>query len=187
VAGCSPNPDRIFFLEHKVDSLSHVLLNTQNVYQSSYTLKLDIVNPLIKVINTEFDTCSLGKVIENTSRLYFHYSDVHCSTCLDQQLLNLQEYQSKFGSESICILGSVQSYRSIVALGNIYDLSCDIFLVPNQQSIFKHNPFFVEPFYFSLTKRGEIDMFHFPLAEDSITTDYFLQVCHQRISMCLNK
>lgn len=131
----------------------------------------------------DFDTCLLAHTFHKTNSLFFHYSDIHCSTCLDKQLLYLKQFQTDMGAESICILGSVQSYRSIVALINNYNFECDVFVIPDQKSIFKHNSFFVEPFYFTIQNDGNINLFHFPLVKDTTSTIEFLNLCRQKITL----
>ena len=85
------------------------------------------------------------------------------------------------GPESICILGSVQSYRSIAAMIHNYNFEGEVYVIPNQQSIFKHHPFFIEPFYFTLQTDGNIDLFHYPLINDPTSTIQFLNLCRHKI------
>ena len=109
---CSNNQEEIRYLEYKVDSVSNLLYESQNSCRFGYIMQLDLINPDIAVIDKNLDTCKLGQVTKNSDRLYFHYCDIHCSVCLDKQLTMLQEFESKNGSHSLCIIGSVQSYRT---------------------------------------------------------------------------
>jgi len=174
---CSNHQNQIVREQHKLDSVLLDNTNTKNAYRFSYLLQLDTINPMVQVLDIGFDTSTLEIIFEKSSRLFFHYSDLHCSRCLEKQFQYLNRFEKSNGKESLCILSSVQSYWRIVSLISSYDFNCDILLIPDQRSIFMHHPFLQDPFYFTIKKDGSIDSFHLPLVNDSLTTAKYLYFC----------
>ena len=177
--GCKDSSKNVSSLHSQIDSLKSLQWEIQNAYRFSYSVHLDTINSQLKVSNSDLKTCDLGEILNNTNRLFFHYCDLHCSECLEKQIKVLQNFQSRFGQRTLCIIGSVQSYRSINSLINNYQLNCEVYMVEDQQSIFMHIPHFIEPFYFTLNNSGQIDMFHLPVLEDSVSTKFFLDLVSQ--------
>ena len=177
---CQNNQERMSYLESRCDSQQNDNDRIRFDYHSSYFMQLDSINKELEVTTTNLDTCCLDRIMNSPNRLFFHYSDLHCSSCLDVQLEKLLQLQTDFGANSICILASVRSYRSIVSLIKNNGFRCEIFKIPQEKSIFVKQPFISEPFYFTLVN-NRIDLFHIPEVKDAISTNIFLKLCKETL------
>lgn len=181
--GCSNYKVENYKLSHQIDSLSTNLNGMVVNYQLSYRFENESLNSDLLLLNKDFDTCSFNRVFNNTRRLYFHFTDFECSPCLNFQLERLLKYQSEYGKDYLCLLGNVQSFRTMRQLARNFGFECDIYIIPNEQNILANLPKFNESFYFTINQQGALTLTHFPEVVDSTTTDVFLKTVVRKLGI----
>lgn len=183
IMSCSNNQSENLKISHQIDSLSSCLNGIINNYQLSYRFENEYLNPGLIMLDKDFDTCKITSVFNNSDRLYFHFTDFECSPCLNFQLERLLKYQSEYGKDYLCLLGNVQSFRTMGQLARNFGFKCDIYIIPNEQNILANLPKFNESFYFTINQQGALTLTHFPEVVDSTTTDIFLKTVVRKLGI----
>lgn len=117
---------------------------------------------------------SLKKVVANSCKLVFRFSELDCNTCIDEQFQLLKKFESEIGKNNIISWGSYSNERNLDILLSNNGLKLSSYFTPVSRDskclIEKANM----PYYFLTDKQGVIRNVFVPLTNEPERTKIYL-------------
>jgi hypothetical protein len=137
----------------------------------------------IPIVHTSFDTLNLSSCLSSNNKLFFHFTDLQCSVCLDKQFDFINKFKDSIGHDNIIILANTKSLRSISTLIRQKRLQVTVFQILNYNPIAIQAKDLNNPFYFISNSDAIINNVHVPDKDmGQLTSEYFKEVVMKKIN-----
>lgn len=125
------------------------------------------------MINFKSDTTSLSTLLRDESKLFFHFSEFNCKSCVDQELINLNEIIPKDRVDDVIILSTYNNTRRLKLFLRNYNIDFQTYLIPLSEKYFFSKTQL--PFYFVINSKGTIINSFVPDKSNNEMTNYFIE------------
>lgn len=191
IALCAINMVMCFFILNKNIDISILKKENQELQKniSYYSLKNDHykktlaflqkneipnISHKIELSNESGDRFSLNRLISNDKKLVFRYSELGCNVCVDSQLVFINKFIQKYGSDRFIMIANYSNLRNLNNFKKLNSIDYEIYNCREISEFFDRTNM---PYYFILDGSFNPKMFFFPdklFVED--TKEYFEKI-----------
>lgn len=86
--------------------------------------------PLIS--STAEDTITLETLVGSSPKLVFHYSELNCMQCVDQEVGKIKKLAQKIGRENILIVATYDNIRDLFLFKRVNNLELPVYKLPDE-------------------------------------------------------
>ena len=118
------------------------------------------------MVKQESSVIPFSDLLESEYKLFFNFSDINCTTCINQEVENIKAFSDSLGTEKIVLLANYRNERALIIFKRMNNLQNEIYNLNFEQlglPIENYNL----PYYFIANNSGITEHVFIPEKERS--------------------
>lgn len=103
----------------------------------------------VQLINETSDTIHLSELNDDSDKLFLYYSEISCSTCIDESIETLKKIEKKYPNLEIKIISKYKNIQDLVRFKRLHQYKKEILNMIDNQTLFDCNDYDLPIFFVS--------------------------------------